>query len=150
MEREPRTSKNQPNIMQPLVGKDLFSFGSADDPCFGKEYSTKAPECRECGDNEICAIAMAQKAKLKRQKMSKEQSFMDEEDTDIDVINALKNLVITNRITYLKEVCKHIKKKFGSKDLLAAKALVKKAIKSDKTFKIIKTDGKSYIKAVKA
>lgn len=148
MKRKAKKKKREINLMKPIT--DPFSFGSADDPCFGKLYSTKASECRGCADNEICAIATMQKTKLKRDSLSKKQAFLDEEDVAIDVVNALKNIVITNNITRLQEVAKHIKKRFGSEDLRAARLLILKSIKNNKTFKITKKDGKRFIRAVKA
>ena len=134
--------------MKPIT--DVLAFGSADDPCFAKHYSPNATECRKCGDNELCCIAMAQKQKMKRDKMADTTSFKDLEDVDIDINNALKNIVITNKVTEWVAVCKLVKKKFGYSDIKEAKDAIRKAVKTQKIFKLIKKDEQRYIKPIKA
>lgn len=71
--REPR-EKTPANLMEPI---DVTIFGTDDDPCFGKEYNLSTPECKRCGDSELCAIVMGQNNHLKRAKIEKDNRFKD-------------------------------------------------------------------------
>jgi hypothetical protein len=144
--RRNKIDKTKIDFMKPV---DITMFGSKDDPCFGKLYSPTASECQRCGDCEICAIVTAQKAKVIRTKVEEKSSFKDLEEVDIEVKRSVKNLVITNKITSYKEVVILIKKKFKYKQLEEAKTKTKNAIKALK-YKIIKKDGKRYIRINKA
>lgn len=70
---------------QMLAPLDVTKFGGPDDPCFGKYHDLKATECRNCGDSELCAIAMSYKGIAMRQKLEMETSFKDIEDVGIDL-----------------------------------------------------------------
>lgn len=74
--------ESKPNLLEPL---DLSVFGGPDDPCFGKYHDLKAEECRQCGDREICAIAMAQKRRVDRTEIEKTTPFKDIEDQPEEV-----------------------------------------------------------------
>jgi hypothetical protein len=56
---------------------NIEMLGTENDPCFGKHYDPRCAECSRCGDNEICAIVMAQKNTLKRAALEAEQEFKD-------------------------------------------------------------------------
>jgi len=94
-ERKARTKidKEEYDILKPI---DIFSFGTDDDPCFGKYHDLKAAECRECGDSEFCAIVMAQNLHKERLKLETNQRFKDIEDADFDADNQrrlIKNFI---------------------------------------------------------
>lgn len=71
--REPR-KKTEVDLMEPI---DVTIFGTDDDPCFGKEYNLSTPECKRCGDSELCAIVMGQNNHLKRAQIEKDNRFKD-------------------------------------------------------------------------
>jgi hypothetical protein len=79
--RKKEVLKN-PDLLEPL---DLTIFGGINDPCFGKHYDPKAPECKVCGDCEICAIVLANNLKKQRLQIEKEKSFKDLEDAEIQL-----------------------------------------------------------------
>lgn len=70
--KKPKEHKNI-DIMIPLVYEKL---GTADDPCFGN-YSAKAPECKRCGDSEVCAAISVNKILLEINEVEKTQEFKD-------------------------------------------------------------------------
>lgn len=80
--REPRDTKDKPDLIIPI---DLTIFGTENDPCFGKLHDLTAPECRQCGDSELCAIATSHANSKKRFKLESQQSFKDMEDTEQDL-----------------------------------------------------------------
>ena len=71
---------SEKEISKPL---DVLSMGSADDPCFGKEWDLKAKECKRCGDSEICAVVMAQGMKAIRAEIESDNRFKDLEEAEI-------------------------------------------------------------------
>jgi len=147
MRESRKTKSTEIDLTKPII--DVFSFGSKDDPCFGKLYSPSAKECNRCGDNELCIIAMAQKAKTKRAKIKEKAPLKDEEEVSIEVNNALKNFVITNKIKLFIKVAKLIQKKFGLETLEESKALIRATISELKTFKIKKINGKRFLTPIK-
>ena len=66
------------NLLEPL---DIFSFGTENDPCFGKLHDLKAPECIDCGDSEFCAIVQAQNLRVKQLEIEAKQRFKDIEES---------------------------------------------------------------------
>lgn len=64
-----------------LTVTDISTLGSDADPCFGKEYNLSTPECKRCGDSEMCAIKFAQLMNLTREQVEKENTFKDMEST---------------------------------------------------------------------
>jgi len=56
---------------------DIELFGSEDDPCFGKLYKLSTPECKRCGDSEICATVMGQRLNVKRKGIEENNRFKD-------------------------------------------------------------------------
>jgi hypothetical protein len=78
-------------MLKPL---NIEAFGSDKDPCFGKLYNLTTPECKRCGDSEICAIVFAQKMNVKREKVEGENRFKDLElDTPVkDIEEYIKML----------------------------------------------------------
>lgn len=142
--RRNKIDKTKIDIMKPI---DITVFGSADDPCFGKLYSPMAKECNMCGDSEICAIVTSQKSKALREKVETKHAFKDLEEVDIHTKNVVKNLVVTNKITSYKEVVLGVKKRMKFTTIEEAKTATKTAIKNLK-YKLIKKDGKRYIKPV--
>lgn len=78
-ERTPREKTKGVDLMEPV---DITQFGTKDDPCFGKEYNLSAPECKRCGDSELCAIVMGQNNNLKRKDLESKNRFKDLEIVD--------------------------------------------------------------------
>lgn len=76
MKRKARNKINKERIdmTKPI---DITIFGTDEDPCFGKHYDNKAPECQRCGDSEICSIIYMQKQNLLREKIEEETKFKD-------------------------------------------------------------------------
>lgn len=77
--REPREQTENINFMKPI---DLTQFGTSEDPCFGKLYDATAPECKQCGDCELCFIVHGQNQHLVRGKEEGKNTFMDKEMPD--------------------------------------------------------------------
>lgn len=65
------------DLSKPL---DLSKFGTSDDPCFGKLHDLTAPECKRCGDADICAIVTLQNQHKVRQLESNNTRFKDVEE----------------------------------------------------------------------
>jgi hypothetical protein len=61
----------------------LEQLGNEEDPCFGKLYDPRTPECKRCGDSELCAIALSQHNHIKRLKVEKKVALKDVEEGDI-------------------------------------------------------------------
>ena len=73
---------------------DIELFGSDDDPCFGKLYKLSTPECKRCGDSEICATVMAQRLNVKRKGIESKNRFKDielGEESASDYVKRLYN-----------------------------------------------------------
>ena len=68
------------DLLKPV---DVFSLGSANDPCFGKHHDLLAKECKACGDSEFCQIAMASMLKGKDITLEKEQRTKDLEEANL-------------------------------------------------------------------
>lgn len=112
--REPRKDLiNTVNLLRPL---DMNLIGSDNDPCFGKLYDPKAPECKKCGDFEVCAMVFGQNNHKLRAIEEKKGNFLDMEEEAIDKLTPLQNgrklirrIVTTNKsisVTQLEiEVC---------------------------------------------
>lgn len=77
--RKPHDETMSVDLSKPF---DYKMLGTADDPCFGKHFDEKAPECKACGDREICAVVMSQKLNLLRAKVTKDMPVMDKELPD--------------------------------------------------------------------
>ena len=65
---------SEEDMLKPL---DIEKFGSDSDPCFGKLYSLSAPECKRCGDSEICGTIFAQRLNGKREIIESTKRFKD-------------------------------------------------------------------------
>jgi len=76
--RQPRKgpSIEDADLLQPI---DMELIGSPDDPCFGKLYDLKAPECAMCGDAELCQIVNSQTLNAERLAEEKNNNFTDME-----------------------------------------------------------------------
>ena len=72
--REPREKTKGIDLMEPI---NITQFGTDDDPCFGKEYNLSTPECKRCGDSELCAIVMGQNNHIKRKTIEDNNRFKD-------------------------------------------------------------------------
>lgn len=146
-DRKARESdKSEVDFMKPIP--NILSFGGANDPCFGKFYSPVAKECGRCGDNELCMIAQAQTAKVKRGKLEEKHPFKDKEEVDIEITNYIKNQVVTNGITSFVRVAKHVMTRFKFESLLDAKKKTREAALKIKTLKLVKKDGKRRFKVL--
>ena len=54
-------------------------LGTEDDPCFGHHLVTDS-SCKKCGDSELCAVITAQKQSTERKKLSKDNTYRDDEE----------------------------------------------------------------------
>lgn len=73
-------------LLKPI---DYTKFGTEDDPCFGKLYDLSAPECKICGDQELCGVVFSQNMTKERTKIESQSKFKDLElprDTNNPVI----------------------------------------------------------------
>lgn len=78
MKRKSRKSSYTGTLLKPV---DLKKIGSKNDPCFGKHYDLKAPECNMCGAVELCGIAYAQKLSIERFEQEKKLEYLDLQPT---------------------------------------------------------------------
>ena len=79
--RTTRTTPVKPkSLLEPF---DVSKLGSDEDPCFGKLYDLSAPECRECGDIELCAIKLSQSQAVKTLEMESKMAFRDIQESDL-------------------------------------------------------------------
>ena len=110
--REPR-EKTKANLMEPI---DITIFGTDDDPCFGKEYNLSTPECKRCGDSELCAIVMGQNNHIKRKVIEKDNRFKDLEIVEKQANPALVEWVKIKKEEGLTrtEIIKKAKNTYGS------------------------------------
>jgi len=82
------SSYDAQDILEPL---DLDIIGSKSDPCFGKLYDLKAPECAMCGDSELCQIVNSQTLNVLRMQEEKKTNFTDMEViVPVDEVNEVK------------------------------------------------------------
>jgi len=101
--RKPRTDLiKKVDLLKPV---SIDQLGTANDPCFGKFYDLSTPECKRCGDCEVCAIAMGQKTMMKRLEIEKTQKFKDVEELDIKSKQTKKEILIELK----KAIRKHVK-----------------------------------------
>ena len=110
--REPR-EKTKANLMEPI---DITIFGTDDDPCFGKGYNLSTPECKRCGDSELCAIVMGQNNHIKRKVIEKDNRFKD-----LEIVEKQANPALVERVKIKKEegltrteIIKKAKNTYGS------------------------------------
>lgn len=82
-DRTPREQIEDQDLLKPI---DVLSLGSDDDPCFGKHHDLLAPECKECGDADFCAIVKAQGLHKERLDIETKQRFKDIEEADEEMI----------------------------------------------------------------
>ena len=112
--REPREKTKEVDFMEPI---NITQFGTDDDPCFGKEYNLSTPECKRCGDSELCGIVMGQNNHIDRKKIEKNNRFKD-----LEIVNkpnkpsALEQWVKMKKDEGLKrsEIIKKAKNTYGS------------------------------------
>lgn len=111
--RIPRDKTPDINVMEPI---DITRFGTDEDPCFGKEYNLASPECKRCGDSELCAIVMAQNNNIARKLIESENRFKDLEIVPKETNEALKKWVSMKIDEGLKrsEIIKKAKNTYGS------------------------------------
>ena len=109
------------DIMKPLLYEQL---GSANDPCFG-HYSAKAPECKRCGDSEICAAVSTNKMFLEIDKVEDNQPFKDVDEG---------NLVDTQNKEIAEKMIRY-STKFADKWLLIKKLVPKLRVQFNLTEK---------------
>lgn len=145
-----KIDKEKVDFMKPVLITDIGILGGPEDPCFGKLYSLDASECNRCGDNEICAIVTAQLSHAQRSKMEAKGAYKDLEEVDNEVESFLKNLVVTNKITRVKELIPRVAKKFQYPHLEDAKEVIKRVVINSKHLTVKKRDGKLFINYNKA
>lgn len=78
-----KLSNKELDLLKPI---NILSLGSDDDPCFGKYHDLLAPECKECGDSEFCAIVKAQGLHQERLNIEAKQRFKDVEEADEEMV----------------------------------------------------------------
>jgi hypothetical protein len=109
VKRKPRNvMAKKVDILAPI---DLTKLGTEEDPCFGKYFDPRTPECSRCGDSEICAIKMQQLNHIRRDKLEEKGNFKDLEDVDLKIDR--------------KEVRKNVKKRIREMAKMAGKSGVK-------------------------
>jgi TPP-dependent pyruvate/acetoin dehydrogenase alpha subunit len=80
-----RKPKEKTDLKKYDLSKPLIEIiGSDEDPCFGDHLPTDSA-CKRCGDVELCSIVTAQKLRAERTKLSKTNTYRDEEDEDLMV-----------------------------------------------------------------
>lgn len=89
--RVARTSKKgeklkKGDILTPIKISDL---GTDNDPCFGKLYDLTTPECKMCGDSELCSIKTAEHLGKTRKELETTHQYKDL-DRLVDVAGAKK------------------------------------------------------------
>ncbi len=93
MERQSRTSRKQPNLIEPI---DVTKFGSNEDPCFGKLFSLTADECLVCGDSSLCLIVFQNNQTRKRlneeKKLKPLDLKLDKLEWEKDITDYIKKL----------------------------------------------------------
>lgn len=122
--REPRKEISQEEI-DLLIPVDLTSFGTDDDPCFGKHHDLKAPECLECGDSDFCSLVKAQNLHKERIIIESKQRFKDIEEAETVQVKKNKEaklMILECQANGLKRMKTIIK---VSKELSMPKDLVK-------------------------
>lgn len=154
MERVPRTKLSKKlDIMQPIT---IDMLGNEDDPCFGKHFDGKNSACRRCGDSELCLIAQGQKTSKKRDKIEKDQTFLDlNENLENPPLERIQDYwveEVKSKPKKLKVLLKKTNDKFfngkSTKETLMSIAL-KILAQSLLVRKFKGEDGKSYIKLKK-
>jgi hypothetical protein len=133
--RKPRKKlakqKEYQNKLEPF---DFSKIGTTEDPCFGKHYDAKAPECTRCGDSELCIIALSQNAHVQRDKLEQKNTFKDiendlepEKDAVVIIPKLIKRYVAKGYM--FKKCFRLVQKKFPD----AEEAFVKRIYKNHKS-----------------
>lgn len=73
--RKEREASVKPKAL--LTPLDFTKFGTDDDPCFGKLYDLSAPECKICGDQELCGVVFSQNMHIVRKDIEDKSKFKD-------------------------------------------------------------------------
>lgn len=73
--RKEREASVKPEAL--LKPFDFTKFGTEDDPCFGKLYDLSAPECKICGDQELCGVIFSQNMHSIRKELEDKTKFKD-------------------------------------------------------------------------
>lgn len=91
-DRQARKNINESDydFLKPI---DILSLGSDDDPCFGKHHDLLAPECKECGDSDFCALVKAQKLHQERVNIESKKRFKDIEEADYEMIKKREHAI---------------------------------------------------------
>lgn len=113
---------NKHDILKPL---SVTSIGTNGDPCFGKSYDLTTPECKMCGDSELCAIVFAQNMNKTREELEKENKYKDME--------------ILIDISSVKKYMRALKRKEEAKKDILDKATVKFKITRDEAREIYRS-----------
>jgi len=82
-----RIDKDDMDLLKPI---DVLTLGGEEDPCFGKHHDLLAPECKECGDAEFCAIVKSQGLHKERINLETKQRFKDIEEADEEMVKKLE------------------------------------------------------------
>jgi len=113
-DRKARKATEDIDFLKPI---NLSIIGTADDPCFGKQYNLSVKECKRCGDSELCGVVFSQHMQKERNKIQKKKRFKDIELDKPDLTKwvAMKKKEGLKRF----QIIKIAKKTFGvtSKDI---------------------------------
>ncbi len=129
--RQPRkvAIKSKPDFLKPI---DVTVFGGPEDPCFGKHYDVNAKECGECGDSELCIIALAHSAKLQRAEIEAKTPLKDLENFKPHPSSerAIQRYILKKKDSGLSipRIVKRVAKRYNKSEE-EAKKLVKNLIK---------------------
>lgn len=139
MSKEKRKPRNKAvkKITDPFTPIDFNVIGTDSDPCFGKLHSLNAPECKRCGDSEVCQMAMAMTLHKERENQEKTQPFMDLEEKKEDIHQRTYDI---NGVTeYIwKLFKKYCVEKAYRMDKLARKVELKYHVKAEEAILIIR------------
>lgn len=147
-----KTKLSRTDITVP-ISVDLL--GTKSDPCFAKHYDGKAPECRRCGDSEVCLIGMGQKNTVERTLIESTQRFKDIEPEEFKINLPLVHKLIESEIATSKEgivLVSKIKKLTlktlcpKNLDIDDVKLAIKRVMKNSITLEYTKVNEIKYIK----
>lgn len=82
----------------------LKDLGTDKDPCFGKLYNLSTPECKQCGDSELCCIKLAESQGITREELEKNSKFKDLE-------------VLIDKKAVFKSIRNHVRKGLGKSEI---------------------------------
>lgn len=109
------------DILKPI---ELETIGSSNDPCFGTKYDLTTPECKMCGDSELCCIKFAAKMGKTRKELEKENHY--------------KDLEILVDVKAVKKTIRALKRKGEDKDTIKQKLQAKYGVSAEEAKQLYK------------